>query len=446
MKLARALGLSGGEAVAFVGAGGKTSTMFALAAELPPPVILTTSTHLGDWQAQWADRHFVLSTAADFKELNFQNATTVLLTGSADSGDRLAGLTPDLMHTIGEYCREKGISLLIEADGARQRPLKAPAAYEPAIPPWVDHVVVTAGLAGLGQPLNAETVHRPEIFTHLTGLHPGEDIKTEHLVTVLGSPSGGLKGIPEGAGRYVFLNQADDEMCTAQAARMAEELCKTYDRVLIGSTQQPGPEGPVFSTISQSAGIILAAGGSERLGRPKQLLDWNGQPFIVQVVGNAISAGLDPVIVVTGADEEKVVHAVGGLPVNFIHNPHWAGGQSTSMKAGLAALPQNCDRAMFLLSDQPQISPLLIRALIERHNEQRAPITAPMIRERRGNPVLFGSETFAALSAITGDQGGREVFNQFKVDWLSWIDDRALLDVDQDGDYEKLINAYHEPS
>lgn len=446
MKLACALGLSGGEAVAFVGAGGKTSAMFALAAELPPPVILTTSTHLGAWQADLADRHFILSTAADFKELDFQNTTTVLLTGPANADDRLSGLEPSVLHTIYQYCREKGASLLVEADGARERPIKAPAAYEPTIPPWVDHVVVMAGLIGLGQPVNAETVHRPEIFTHLTGLHPGETIKTEHLVTVLGSQSGGLKGIPEGAGRNVFLNQAEDEMRKAQGVRIAEGLCKTYNRVLIGSLHQPRPEGPVFSSISQTAGIILAAGGSERLGRPKQLLDWSGKPFIVQVVQNVISAGLDPVIVVTGADEEKVLQAVGDLPVICIHNPHWAGGQSTSMKAGLAALPQNCDRVMFLLSDQPQISPLLIRALIERHNEQRAPITAPMIRDRRGNPVLFGSETFSALRAITGDQGGRSVFNQFKVDWLPWIDDRALMDVDQDGDYEKLITAYYEPS
>lgn len=442
MKLARALGLSGGEAVAFVGAGGKTSAMFALAAELFPPVILTTSTHLGAWQADLADKHIIIKTANDLNELNLNHTAPVLLTGPANADNRLAGLEPSLLHTIYQHCREKGVSLLIEADGARQQPLKAPAAYEPAIPPWVDHVVVMAGLSGLGRPLNSETVHRQEIFTHLTGLRSGEDIKTEHLVSILGSPSGGLKGIPEGAGRFAFLNQAEDEIRKAQGFRMAEDLCQIYNRVLIGSLQYPGPEGPVFSSTSRTAGIILAAGGSERLGRPKQLLFWCGKPFIAQVVESAISAGLDPVIVVTGADEEKVVQAVGDLPVNCIHNPHWSNGQSTSMKAGVAILPQTCDRAMFLLSDQPQISPLLLRALIERHNEQWAPITAPMIREQRGNPVLFGREVFSALSAISGDQGGRGVFNQFNVDFIPWIDDRALMDVDQIGDYEKLISAF----
>jgi CTP:molybdopterin cytidylyltransferase MocA len=67
-----------------------------------------------------------------------------------------------------------------------------------------------------------------------------------------------------------------------------------------------------------------------------------------------------------------------------------------------------------------------------------------MMRERRGNPVLFGKETFKVLQLVSGDQGGRAVFNKFKVDTIPWIDDRALLDVDQVGDYDRLIRAYFE--
>jgi molybdenum cofactor cytidylyltransferase len=130
------------------------------------------------------------------------------------------------------------------------------------------------------------------------------------------------------------------------------------------------------------------------------------------------------------------------LPVVCVYNPDWATGQSSSMRVGLASLPTRCDRVMFLLSDQPQVSPLLIRGLIERHNQQRAPITAPMMRERRGNPVLFGKETFEILQMVSGDQGGRAAYNKFKVDNLPWIDDRALLDVDQVGDYDRLMQAY----
>lgn len=442
MKLTRALGLAGGEAVAIVGAGGKTSALFALARELPPPVLLTTTTHLGTRQAELAEQHHVVTSPEALQKIEEQDAHTVLLTGPANLDDRLTGLNGPTLQAFHQYGTVRGYSLLIEADGARQRALKAPEAYEPVIPAWVDHVVVMAGLSGLGKGLDADTVHRPEIFGKLADMKLGEDIKVEHLVKVLGSSLGGLKGIPKGATRSLFLNQAEDQVRMAQGARIARELCEIYDRVLIGSLHHPGSEGPIFSAHSRTAGIVLAAGGSERLGQPKQLLDWRGKPFVLQVVQNALSAGLAPVTVVTGSDRVQIEDALAGLPVKCIHNPHWAEGQSTSMKVGLAASPQHCERVMFLLSDQPQISPIMIRQLIERHNAQRAPITAPMVQGQRGNPVLFGKETFDALQAITGDKGGRGVFSKFKVDYLTWIDRRDAFDVDQVGDLEKLRSAY----
>jgi len=442
MKLAQGLKLSGGEAVAFVGAGGKTSAMFALADELPPPVLLTTTTHLGVWQAQMADRHHVITSPEAFQDSIDVDVKTVLITGPVEGNERLTGLGGPTLQAIHEYCTIYDFSLLIEADGARQRPLKAPADYEPVIPAWVDRVVVIAGLGGLGRSLDADTVHRPETFANLADIQLGDDIHVDILVKVLGSTLGGLKGIPEGAARSLFLNQAEGEVRMAQGARIARELCDPYDRVLIGSLQHPGHDGPIFSVHSRAAGIILAAGGSERLGQPKQLLDWGGKPFVVQVAETALNAGLMPIYVVTGSDHVQVEDALESLPVECVYNPNWAEGQSTSMQAGLDALPQHCDRVMYLLSDQPQISPLLIRQLIERHNVQRTPITAPMVGGRRGNPVLFGRETFKALKQIHGDQGGRSVFSKFKVDYLTWTDRRDAMDVDQEGDIVLLRGAF----
>jgi len=191
--------------------------------------------------------------------------------------------------------------------------------------------------------------------------------------------------------------------------------------------------------------VILAAGGSERLGVPKQLLDWGGSPFISQIIKNALESRLMPLIVVTGAGHAEIEKACRDFPVRIVHNERWAEGQATSMQLGLAALPEDCQGVVFLLSDQPQVSPLLIRGLIERFSAHRNPITAPQIAGRRGNPVLFARETFDALRSVTGDQGGRAVMQQFKVDWLPWVDDRALLDVDQEGDLARLRSAYEVP-
>ncbi len=442
MNLAKGLGLTGGETVAFVGAGGKTSAMFILGRELKTPVVMTTTTHLGVWQAAGADQHHILEQPGDVDKINFTHAKTVLLTGLAGTDDRLAGLNESVLEAVHQVCNRAGYTLLIEADGARVKPLKAPADYEPVIPAWVDLVVVFAGLSALGKPLTADRVHRPEIFGQLGDLRMGDVITADHLAGVLRSGFGGLKGIPAEAKKVVLLNQAENGALKAQGARLAILLSDVYDRVLVSSLQQPGPDGPVFSADSATAGVILAAGGSARLGTSKQLLTWEGKPFVVNVAENALYAGLSPLIVVTGAEHTLLEAALAGLPVSIVHNPAWASGQSTSMQAGLEALPARCERVVFLLSDQPHVPPSLIRALIERHNVERAPITAPMAGGRRGNPILFGSETFEALRTIEGDQGGRGVFTRFRVDEVPWVDRRVLFDVDQEGDLDWLSRAY----
>jgi len=443
MKLFHGLGLKGSETLAFVGAGGKTSALFALAGELKKPVLLTTTTHLGIWQTKDADEHIIITSEKDLATIDRQVDKTFLLTGPVDKNDRLKGLDFSILEKVYRLCKTMGMPLLIEADGARLRNMKAPADYEPAIPPWVDVVIVMAGLNSLGKPLDKITVHRPEIFSALSGLNVGEIICEQHLEGVLRSSAGGLKGIPEGTKKILFLNQVENELKAAKAFWLAKRLEDVYDRVLIGSLAVPDQNGPIFSAHSQVAGIILAAGGSERLGQPKQLLSWEEEPFVVHVAKATLDAGLSPVIVVTGSDHELIELALAGLPVSCVYNPRWVEGQSTSLRVGIEALPKNCDRAMFLLSDQPQISPLLIRQLVEQHNKNRMEITAPMTRERRGNPVLFGRETFEFLKAISGDQGGRAAFRAFKVNDLPWVDNRLLLDVDTPDDVKILNRSFY---
>ena len=118
-------------------------------------------------------------------------------------------MTPDVLLALHEESISRGRLLLVEADGARQKPLKAPAENEPPIPAFVAMVVVVAGMSGLGKPLSAEEVHRPEIFSSLSGLKIGETISGEALVRVLAHRQGGLKNIPRRARHSVLLNQAD---------------------------------------------------------------------------------------------------------------------------------------------------------------------------------------------------------------------------------------------
>ncbi len=193
---------------------------------------------------------------------------------------------------------------------------------------------------------------------------------------------------------------------------------------------------------TQIAGVILAAGGSERFGQPKQLLDWLGKPFIYQVTQHALEGGLSPVYIVTGSDGTLIAETVRDFPVQLIPNPAWARGLSTSMQAGLTALPEHCRAVMFLLCDQPQIPSRLIKRLIDHYLEHRAAVTAPKAGGRRGNPLIFAREAFKALKQVSGDKGGRAILDQFEMDEVPWEDERILMDVDCPEDLELLRQAY----
>ena len=422
------------EGIAFVGAGGKTAAAFALARESPTPVFVTSTTHFGAWQTELADRHVIANSRADLRSL--EDVGVTIITGPFGPDERLQPVAPDVLLGLRAESISRGRPLLVEADGARQKPLKAPADNEPPIPDFVAMVVVVAGMSGLGKPLSAELVHRPEIFASLSGLQVGQTISAEALATVLAHRQGGLKNIPLRARRSVLLNQADTPELQSEVNGLARALLKDFDSVVVGSLQAHA----IHAVHESCAGVILAAGEASRFGQPKQLLDWRGRPFIQAVAESAMEAGLSPVIVVTGAAADSVESAVEGLPVIIARNPHWQDGQASSIQAGIAAVPTAAGAAMFLLSDQPQVTPQVIRALGEAHAAGLPPIVVPMIRdERRGTPVLFDRSTFADLLALRGDVGGRGIFSKHRVHYLPWHDGRLLLDVDTPEDYRRLI-------
>ena len=174
-----------------------------------------------------------------------------------------------MLHWLRGKSHNENLSLLIEADGSRQKPLKAPAAHEPPIPDFVDTVIVVAGLSALGKPLDDRHVHRAEIFSQLSGLPMGQMITPESLTRVLSHPEGGLKNIPTHARRVALLNQADTPELQSIGGNMARQLLNEFDSVVVGSLHQKD-----LQTVERCAGIVLAAGESRRFGLSKQLLDW----------------------------------------------------------------------------------------------------------------------------------------------------------------------------
>lgn len=157
------------------------------------------------------------------------------------------------------------------------------------------------------------------------------------------------------------------------------------------------------------AAIVLAAGASARMGRPKLLLTHRGVPLLRRAVDAALRAGCDDVVVVLGADREQYLPVLKGTPARIVHNPEFAQGMSTSIRAGIEALPEETGAAVILLSDQPFLDDGVIRRLIETYRMSGKKIVACAYGGVRGVPVLFDRALFLELLLLEGDQGARQV-------------------------------------
>ncbi len=192
------------------------------------------------------------------------------------------------------------------------------------------------------------------------------------------------------------------------------------------------------------AGIILAAGQSSRLGRPKQLLELDGRPILDIVLENAGKTQLGQIVLVLGHQAERISAAVGGHGHDIVINPDFALGQSTSLRSGLLALDERVDAALVLLGDQPLVSATTIEMLLNASAANPAAIVQPLYSGVPGNPVLFRRSIFADLIAIDGDRGAREIIrrNQDAVLRVPFPGLTPPLDVDTDEDYDILRAAW----
>ncbi len=191
---------------------------------------------------------------------------------------------------------------------------------------------------------------------------------------------------------------------------------------------------------SPVAAVILAAGGSTRMGQLKQLLPVGGRPMVRRVTEAVCGAELAQVVVVVGAHADAVSQALAGLTVELVENEAWVEGMSTSVRAGLRAVQSEIQAALLVLADQPALTPDLVRTLVARYQATGALIVAPFYQGQRGNPVLFDRALFAELLAIKGDRGGRLliVSHQEQVERVEINNPAVIMDIDTRQDYERI--------
>lgn len=161
---------------------------------------------------------------------------------------------------------------------------------------------------------------------------------------------------------------------------------------------------------SDTAILLLAAGGSIRLGRPKQLLVWQGKTLLRRAAETALASELGPLTVVLGASYQACCRSLGELPLHQVLNPDWEAGMGSSLAAGAQTLPAHIQRVLVMLCDQPAISAEHLRALVTEQSHSQAPIVATRFDGTFGPPALFTGPWIEALRQLSGSVGAKSLF------------------------------------
>lgn len=195
---------------------------------------------------------------------------------------------------------------------------------------------------------------------------------------------------------------------------------------------------------NQNVGIIiLAAGGSGRFGKPKQLLEFEGKTFIRRSVETALESVCYPVVVVLGANFDLIKTGIEDLECEIIFNGEWKSGMSSSIKKGLEILQeisQNFSAVIIALCDQPFVNGEHFKKLIDKFYDSNKPIIASVYDKTTGVPALFSSEIFPALMNLDGDKGAQEIIKNNPESVEKIILPEAAIDIDTTADFEKIKN------
>ncbi len=194
--------------------------------------------------------------------------------------------------------------------------------------------------------------------------------------------------------------------------------------------------------VSEINAIILAAGGSVRMGTGKMLLPYRGMTIIEKVIENVLKAGIDRIIVVTGSGKEEITKVIRRLPVEQIYNDNWQTGMLSSVKCGFRSLPETCRAAIIFLGDQPMIDSKTIEEVTYAYRKTGKGIIMPVYNKKRGHPLLIDKKYSVELDKLNPDEGLRMLAHKFPVDVLEVeTDDPAILkDIDTPEDYKNEIN------
>ena len=380
--------------VSVVGAGGKTSLIFAWARELASAgknVVITTTTHMYR------------------PERMEEDGIRIVVSDDPERPDKVSAPPAEVLDSL----RDTADVVLIEADGSRRMPLKWPADREPVIPDYTDVTVCVAGLSALGR-RTADVVYNAE---GLPDVLKRETADMNLIHAIVSSRDGGQKGV---RGDYrVFMNQVDDDIDRLAAAYRMQQIFAVMGIQSAWGTLMP--EEPKIAVI------LEAAGNSTRFGSNKLLhiMD-DGRPMIASIFDAVRPLDVYKKILVTQYDD--IAEMAAGFDVVMNDRPDL--GISRSMQLGLAAAG-DADAYMFCVCDQPGLSTSTIKKLIEAYKKGTAGIVSLAWQGKMCNPKIFSSRYKEELMSLSGDTGGRQILATHK-------DDILLVEADREAEVKDI--------
>lgn len=468
------------EIVSIVGGGGKSSTMFQLADELVASgkrVVTTTTTNIGPGQVLNAPAVLRVDndqlSFSDLAKLLEQHHHCLLVSPEkpATRGYKVSGISPQLVDALSARAGGLGIdAVIVEADGSHRLPIKAPAEYEPVVADSTTMLIPVAGIDSIGKPILEEYVHRPERIRQVLNL-PSCDSESSEIAWRLSpqmiaklflAPDGGAKSLPAGARFQPIVTKVNTPPRLAAARAIAAQALTHQQSMLIASIVRserdpeanaeiaPLSKDPILERWGATTTVILAAGQSKRMGRPKQLEVVDGERMILRAVRTALRGPAQQVMVVLGAYADRLQETLPPLLANsagrlsIIENPEWQTGQASSVRAAikflLADTPTSAHAVLFMPVDQPFVKPLLLKQLV-RAWQRGAQLVAPQIAGKpRGAPALFDRSLWPEMLTLTGDSGAKSILAKYQrgLQTVS-ATEKELFDINSPADIRTVI-------
>lgn len=432
------------EMICIVGAGGKTSVLFQLARELSAKgmrVVVTTTTAIYYPEREQYDDILISEEESPDLFDNRGNCGITVFGRSVSSEGKLLGVNPELLDTL--FLKGSFDYIIVEGDGSKRKPIKAPAKHEPVIPSNTTRLIGVVGLDSIGLEAREEHVHRSELFCKITGCREQDIINTEIISRLIIHKEGLFKAAPVHSEKYLVLNKADREVNIRAAFDIAQKLSDIryeLDGIVISSFKNSS-----FRNIEKRiSGIILAAGLSSRMGSNKLLLPVGGVPVIERVLAAASLSKLGEMILV--CNNEMVASIGSKYGVKIVENTTPQLGQGRSVRLGVENTCHSSEGFMFLVGDQPFITAKVIDRLIEKYMSGNYSAVVPLYNGKRGNPVVFSYSLKEKLMGLKGDSGGRILLAELEesIATVDFEDEKAGFDIDTRQEYERLLKLEDE--